>query len=103
MMSSLLVVARTAPVSEDGVQLSGMKRPCILTIRSKSLEVLIPILYLNGISTGDFDALLGKDAGGLSPDARTLGSTSTCAGRSVTLLRSAMSTFGLTGSTFRLG
>jgi putative transposase len=38
--------------------------------RSKSLEVLIPILYLKGVSTGDFDealiALLGKDAGGLS-------------------------------------
>jgi putative transposase len=37
---------------------------------SKSLEVLIPILYLKGISTGDFEealiALLGKDAGGLS-------------------------------------
>jgi len=32
--------------------------------------VLIPILYLKGISTGDFEealaALLGKDAGGLS-------------------------------------
>jgi len=38
--------------------------------RSKSLEVLIPILYLKGISTRDFEetlaALLGKDAGGLS-------------------------------------
>ena len=38
--------------------------------RSKSLEVLIPILYLKGISTGDFAeallALLGNDAGGLS-------------------------------------
>ena len=38
--------------------------------RSKSLEVLIPILYLKGVSTGDFGAalvaLLGKDAGGLS-------------------------------------
>lgn len=38
--------------------------------RSKSLEVLIPMLYLKGISTGDFDealqALLGSDAGGLS-------------------------------------
>jgi putative transposase len=38
--------------------------------RSKSLEVLIPILYLKGVSTGDFDealiALLGKDRGGLS-------------------------------------
>jgi transposase-like protein len=43
--------------------------------RSKSLEVLIPILYLKGISTGDFaealGALLGKDAGGLS--ASTIG------------------------------
>jgi transposase-like protein len=38
--------------------------------RSKSLVVLIPILYLKGISTGDFEealiALVGKDAGGLS-------------------------------------
>jgi transposase-like protein len=38
--------------------------------RSKSLEVLIPILYLKGVSTGDFEealvALLGRDAGGLS-------------------------------------
>ena len=38
--------------------------------RSKSLEVLLPILYLRGISTGDFgvalSALLGKDAPGLS-------------------------------------
>jgi len=38
--------------------------------RSKSLEVLIPILYLKGVSTGDFAealaALLGADAGGLS-------------------------------------
>ena len=41
-----------------------------LPLRTKSLEVLIPILYLKGISTGDFEealgALLGKDAGGLS-------------------------------------
>jgi transposase-like protein len=43
--------------------------------RSKSLEMLIPILYLKGISTGDFEealaALLGKDAPGLS--ASTIG------------------------------
>ena len=32
MMSSLSVVARTAPAGEEGVQLSGVKRPCILTI-----------------------------------------------------------------------
>jgi transposase-like protein len=39
--------------------------------RSKSIETLLPILYLKGISTGDFSealaALLGKDAPGLSP------------------------------------
>ncbi len=38
--------------------------------RSKSLEALLPILYLKGVSTGDFSealmALLGKDAPGLS-------------------------------------
>jgi putative transposase len=38
--------------------------------RTKSLEVLIPILHLKGISTGDFEealaALVGADAGGLS-------------------------------------
>jgi transposase-like protein len=39
--------------------------------RSKSLEALLPWLYLTGISTGDFSealqALLGPDAPGLSP------------------------------------
>lgn len=38
--------------------------------RSKSLEVLIPVLYLKGVSSGDFEealaALLGPEAGGLS-------------------------------------
>ena len=38
--------------------------------RSKTLEALIPVLYLKGVSTGDFAealaALLGPDAGGLS-------------------------------------
>ena len=50
--------------------------PAILTPylrRSKSIEMLLPILYLKGISTGDFSealaALLGKDAPGLSPTA----------------------------------
>jgi hypothetical protein len=47
--------------------------PAILppyALRSKSLEMLIPILYLKGVSTGNFEealaALLGKDAPGLS-------------------------------------
>lgn len=39
--------------------------------RSKSLDALLPILYLRGVSTGDFQealsALLGKDAPNLSP------------------------------------
>lgn len=39
--------------------------------RTKSLDALLPILYLRGISTGDFrealSALLGKDAPNLSP------------------------------------
>jgi len=41
--------------------------------RSKSIETLLPILYLKGISTGDFSealaVLLGKDAAGLSASA----------------------------------
>ena len=39
--------------------------------RSRSIDALLPILYLRGISTGDFQealaALLGKDAPNLSP------------------------------------
>ncbi len=39
--------------------------------RAKSLDALLPVLYLRGISTGDFQealsALLGKDAPNLSP------------------------------------
>jgi len=52
--------------------------PAILPLyarRSKSLEELIPVLYLKGISTGDFEAalaaLVGRDAPGLS--ASTIG------------------------------
>lgn len=64
---------------EAGAEDAGRIRftPAILppyARRSRSLEVLIPILYLKGISTGDFaDALavlLGKDAPGLSASAR---------------------------------
>src|ERR1700694_3351176 len=33
MMSLLLVVARIAPASEAGVQLGGVKRPCVLAVR----------------------------------------------------------------------
>ena len=41
--------------------------------RSRSLDALLPVLYLRGISTGDFQealaAILGKDAPNLSPSA----------------------------------
>jgi putative transposase len=43
--------------------------------RTKSLDALLPVLYLRGVSTGDFRealaALLGKDAPNLSPAAIT--------------------------------
>src|SRR5215210_8105697 len=43
--------------------------------RTKSLDALLPILYLRGLSTGDFQetlaALLGKDAPNLSPSVIT--------------------------------
>ena len=43
--------------------------------RSRSLDALLPMLYLRGVSTGDFQealsALLGADALNLSPGAIT--------------------------------
>lgn len=61
---------RGAPVdAPERIRFSPMILPPYAR-RSKSLEVLLPILYLKGISTGDFEealsALLGKDAPGLS-------------------------------------
>lgn len=71
------VVVRQPRVRDRGASADAPDRirfsPMILppyARRSKSLEVLLPILYLKGISTGDFEealgALLGKDAPGLS-------------------------------------
>jgi len=71
------VAVRQPRVRDRGVAAENAERirftPAILppyARRSRSLEVLIPILYLKGISTGDFEgalaALLGKDAPGLS-------------------------------------
>ena len=87
--------------------------------RSKSLEVLIPILYLKGISTGDFAevlaALVGKAASGLSASTiarlKSLpsrkrgryGPRSMRAGRSATSQRSATSIAGPTASIWRPG
>src|SRR6266496_6167514 len=58
----------------SGLSRSGGRRSAILpkwARRRQSLDALLPILYLRGISTGDFQealsALLGKDAPNLSP------------------------------------
>src|SRR6201984_1172790 len=87
--------------------------------RSQSLEVLIPILYLKGISTGDFEealaALVGKDAPGLSASTiarlKSLpsrkrgrcGPRSMRAGRSAICQPSATSIAGPTASIWRPG
>jgi putative transposase len=75
-MTGIGPVAVRCPRVRDRVVTGGERIRFSSTIlppyarRSKSLEVLIPILYLKGISTGDFEeallALLGKEAGGLS-------------------------------------
>jgi putative transposase len=48
--------------------------------RSKSIETLLPILHLKGVSTGDFSealsALLGRNAAGLSATAGLMASIS---------------------------
>jgi mutator family transposase len=87
--------------------------------RSKSLEVLIPVLYLKGISSGDFEealaALVGKDAPGLSastiarlkslPPRRrgSCGPRSMRTGRSAICQQSATSIVGPTASIWRPG
>jgi putative transposase len=79
--------------------------------RTKSLDALLPVLYLRGVSTGDFQevltALLGKNAPNLSPAVIT---RLTRSGRRImTLGRSATSqcgdtcTCGPTGSICRPG
>jgi transposase-like protein len=64
---------RAASADDPGrIRFSSMILPPYMR-RSKSIETLLPILYLKGISTGDFSealaALLGKDAPGLSASA----------------------------------
>jgi transposase-like protein len=57
-------------VKDEPIRFSSKILPRYLR-RSKSLEELIPWLYLKGVSTGDFKdalaAILGRDAPGLSP------------------------------------
>jgi transposase-like protein len=79
--------------------------------RTKSLDALLPVLYLRGISTGDFQealaALVGKDAPNLSPAVisklTASGRTSTTAGRSATCRRGDTCMSGRTVSTCRPG
>ena len=80
--------------------------------RTRSLDALLPVLYLRGVSTGDFgealSALLGRDAPNLSPSVigrlkEARAGTSTTAGRAATSRRAATSTSGPTGCTSRRG
>ena len=61
---------RGAPSPEERIRFSSALLPRWAR-RSRSLDALLPVLYLRGISTGDFQealaALLGKDAPNLSP------------------------------------
>ena len=63
-------VPRVRDRSGAGVRFHSALLPPYIR-RSKSLEALLPWLYLKGVSTGDFSealqALLGPDAPGLSP------------------------------------
>jgi len=71
------VAVRRAKVRDRGEVLAAEKIRFTSSIlpkwarRTKSLDALLPILYLRGVSTGDFQealaALLGKDAPNLSP------------------------------------
>ena len=64
-------VRDNSPNSEQRVQFSSKILPPYLR-RSKSIDDLIPWLYLKGVSSGDFgealQCLLGEDAKGLSPN-----------------------------------
>ena len=63
-------VPRVRDRSGTGIRFHSALLPPYMR-RSKSLEALLPWLYLKGVSTGDFSealqALLGPDAPGLSP------------------------------------
>ena len=63
-------VPRVRDRSGAGIQFHSLLLPPYIR-RSKSLDALLPWLYLKGVSTGDFSealqALLGPEAPGLSP------------------------------------
>jgi putative transposase len=61
---------RGAATAQDRIRFSSAILPKWAR-RTRSLDALLPVLYLRGVSTGDFQealsALLGKDAPNLSP------------------------------------
>src|SRR5665811_418991 len=69
-VSSVKIRDRGAAIDGDRIRFSSAILPKWAR-RTKSLDALLPVLYLRGISTGDFQealaALLGKDAPNLSP------------------------------------
>lgn len=69
-VSRVKIRDRGAAVAEERVRFSSAILPRWAR-RTRSLDALLPVLYLRGVSTGDFQealaALLGKDAPNLSP------------------------------------
>ena len=74
------VAARRVKLRDRGAGADGGERIRLTSAilprwarRTRSLDALLPVLYLRGVSTGDFGealaALLGKDAPNLSPSA----------------------------------
>ena len=70
-VSSVKIRDRGAAIDGDRIRFSSAILPKWAR-RTKSLDALLPVLYLRGISTGDFQealaALVGKDAPNLSPE-----------------------------------
>jgi hypothetical protein len=83
--------------------------PAALGRRTPSLDALLPVLYLRGVSMGDFQEalgrLLGKEAPNLSPSViarlRDTWQPTTRAGNGATWRRGGMSTSGRTASICR--
>jgi len=69
-VSAVKIRDRGAALDGDRIRFSSAILPKWAR-RTKSLDALLPVLYLRGVSTGDFQealaALLGKDAPNLSP------------------------------------
>jgi transposase-like protein len=69
-VSAVKIRDRGAGIDGDRIRFSSAILPKWAR-RTKSLDALLPVLYLRGISTGDFQealaALLGKEAPNLSP------------------------------------